>query len=518
MTSKDVFKAVMRTQPGAIESTVRNELSNMVSDPDFPVVSVRRGLYALKSVAFDHEVHLVSDSLRNLLTGISAAGISITPDGYQSPAFALLDCIFSARAQYSSVIALIDRVSKKLGYTDADEVGIREFVDLVEVQAHGVEDIPYWLANIFFENRSYSAKDLTKAVQVFIVAKRLLTLAETNSVLWNLDKKIDFDRISLLNSDDAAEFLSAFEIEMTRLRGWGPALHRYLLLLLNVSQVSKPDTRIIEFIARSLGRSAASIEARHAAFIFEDAVRILNEEGLPYSVIEADHACWLFISGRISVPLETTFRPNEEGELRPSAPKNASQIVSDSPNLKIGDHVTSKSGSPTRIGEIVGTDPSDALRFIVVWPEDNGGQTFGIELQSSLRYFGSQDGDHFVSSPSDDKFLEGGEINEFLTEMINAIDTDTARRHHAHSASQTANGALDNHSKLDLALAPHRGQTLSTQQIWEIVYSKWHGAFAKGSFLPNDHASGNKGSCWCARNRQNRPLFEKISRGFYRVL
>jgi|GEM_PF-995348 len=523
MTAKDVFDAVRRTQPGAVEATVRNELSIMVSNPDFPVVSVRSGLYAKQSSSFEHDVAMVAGSLRNLLNGVTAAGISVTPDGYRSPALALCDCIFSARARYSTVTALIARVCRKLGITDADEVGIGEFVNLVKEKAGDVEDLPTWLAETFFENRSYAAKDLTKAVQVFIVAKRLRTLADTNTVLWNLDTKSDFDKIATLSSDDAAEFLSALEIELTRLRGWGPALHRYLLLLLKVSQVAKPDTRIIEFIARSLGRPESSIEARYAAFVFEDAVRILNDEGLPYDVIEADHAVWLWVRGDLDVSLELNPEATAGGSTKPLPSPNASQIGAVSVRFNIGDKVTSKSGSPTGVGEVVGHDPVDPLRVIVKWPVEDGVPSFNVEQQSALTRFGDDEGGVQTLPSSDSPNTdpsEGASTDDFLDQFFqDLIDSAVSTQRVRTRTTSTSSGAhLDNHGRLEAALAPHRGKRLTTQQMWNIVDARWDGGFTKGSFLPNDHAQGNKGACWCAVNRQNRPLFQRIGRGVYLIL
>jgi len=523
MTAKNVFDAVRRFHPGVVEATVRNELSLMANNPDFPVISVRSGLYAKQSASFERDVAMVADSLRSLLNGVTAAGISVTPDGYRSPALALIDCIFSARARYSTVTALIARVCRKLGITDSDEVGIGDFVNLVKEQAREIEDLPTWLAETFFENKSYAAKDLTKAVQVFIVAKRLRTLADTNTVLWNLDTKSDFDKIATLSSDDAAEFLSALEIELTRLRGWGPALHRYLLLLLKVSQVAKPDTRVIEFIARSLGRPESSIEARYAASVFEDAVRILNEEGLPYDVIEADHAVWLWVRGDLDVSLEPNPESTAGGSAKPVPSPNASQIAAVSVRFNIGDTVTSKSGSPTGVGEVVGHDPVDAWRVIVKWKAEDGITSFNVEQQSTLKRFGDDEGGVHTAPSSDGPNTDPSEgastddlLDQFFQDLVDsAVATQRARR----GMTNTPSGAhLDNHGKLEAALSPHRGKKLSTQQMWSIVEAMWQGGFAKGSFLPNDHAQGNKGACWCAVNRQNRPLFQRVGHGVYMIL
>jgi hypothetical protein len=38
-----------------------------------------------------------------------------------------------------------------------------------------------------------------------------------------------------------------------------------------------------------------------------------------------------------------------------------------------------------------------------------------------------------------------------------------------------------------------------------------------GSILPNDHAEGNAAACWCAKNRRNQPIFERVGPRLYLV-
>jgi hypothetical protein len=77
---------------------------------------------------------------------------------------------------------------------------------------------------------------------------------------------------------------------------------------------------------------------------------------------------------------------------------------------------------------------------------------------------------------------------------------------------------LTNHEKLELAFEDRKGDIFDTDQMWKIVEAKWHHEFKKASFLPNDHASGNEGGCWCAVNRRNVPLFENLGSKRYRIL
>jgi len=73
---------------------------------------------------------------------------------------------------------------------------------------------------------------------------------------------------------------------------------------------------------------------------------------------------------------------------------------------------------------------------------------------------------------------------------------------------------LDNHQKISLSMAPHRGKTLKTGTIITITQERFPQTPA-GSILPNDHAEGNKHPCWCA-NTQNQ-IFDRISYGKYKV-
>jgi len=73
---------------------------------------------------------------------------------------------------------------------------------------------------------------------------------------------------------------------------------------------------------------------------------------------------------------------------------------------------------------------------------------------------------------------------------------------------------LDNHQKILLSMAPHRGKALKTGTIITITQERSPG-IPVGSILPNDHAEGNKHPCWCA-NTQNR-IFDRISHGKYKV-
>jgi hypothetical protein len=73
---------------------------------------------------------------------------------------------------------------------------------------------------------------------------------------------------------------------------------------------------------------------------------------------------------------------------------------------------------------------------------------------------------------------------------------------------------MTNHEMIAAAVKNHRGNTLSTRKIEEIVLEAFP-QFSKGSLLPNDHAEGNKSPCKCAGTASR--IFDRIEKHQYRV-
>jgi hypothetical protein len=80
--------------------------------------------------------------------------------------------------------------------------------------------------------------------------------------------------------------------------------------------------------------------------------------------------------------------------------------------------------------------------------------------------------------------------------------------------STTGPTGLTNHERFASAFRAYAGQELTTQRIKEIILGAYPD-LASGSILPNDHAKGNKGACWCA-GTVNR-IFDQVDRALYRV-
>jgi hypothetical protein len=74
---------------------------------------------------------------------------------------------------------------------------------------------------------------------------------------------------------------------------------------------------------------------------------------------------------------------------------------------------------------------------------------------------------------------------------------------------------MTNHDRFANVMNNYTGQTLTMQEIEHIMLQQ--SDIKRGSILPNDHAEGNVGSCHCAKNRSNTPLFDRVGRGLYFV-
>jgi len=74
---------------------------------------------------------------------------------------------------------------------------------------------------------------------------------------------------------------------------------------------------------------------------------------------------------------------------------------------------------------------------------------------------------------------------------------------------------MNNHDRFVSVFSKRTGQTLSTAEITKLMLAE--SDIQPGSVLPNDHAEGNVGACWCAKNHSNQPIFDRVGSGLYRV-
>ncbi len=73
---------------------------------------------------------------------------------------------------------------------------------------------------------------------------------------------------------------------------------------------------------------------------------------------------------------------------------------------------------------------------------------------------------------------------------------------------------MTNHDRFTSVFENRRERTFSTAEIEKLMQE--NSDIAYGSILPNDHGKGNTGQCLCVGT--NRQIFERLSRGKYRVL
>ena len=76
---------------------------------------------------------------------------------------------------------------------------------------------------------------------------------------------------------------------------------------------------------------------------------------------------------------------------------------------------------------------------------------------------------------------------------------------------QAVNNEKTNHERISARFKRLVGQVFTTSEITEMLRE----IVAPGSVLPNDHADGNKGACWCASTE--RRIFDRLGRRRYRV-
>jgi hypothetical protein len=75
---------------------------------------------------------------------------------------------------------------------------------------------------------------------------------------------------------------------------------------------------------------------------------------------------------------------------------------------------------------------------------------------------------------------------------------------------------MTNHDRYARVFARQSGQIFTTKEIRRMMRAEFPD-FNIGSNRPNDHGEGNACPCFCARNRTNRPIFNRLGIGVYEV-
>ena len=120
-------------------------------------------------------------------------------------------------------------------------------------------------------------------------------------------------------------------------------------------------------------------------------------------------------------------------------------------------------------------------------------------------------------------------ITNFIDEVLTALTKGLVNSASARCANPMKSGSTypevsqrdtlgpagqTNHECFKNAFRAYAGREFTTHQITELILEAYP-EFAQGSILPNDHAKGNKGACWCAGTVDR--IFDQVERGLYRV-
>jgi ADP-ribosylglycohydrolase len=224
------------------------------------------------------------DAAGRIVSAVRALGIGPTAGGpgqvvWQSGVYVVADCIFSAQTRYHSVVKpMLDRwATLRPAMSDRADLTFSEFLADVETYGEGK-----------FE--AYGSQVMTR--QVLAGRRKVEVCCE--AARFFVERGIETAADLRVREDLRALILEDFQ---RAVRGVGPALARYLLMLLGDEDEVKPDVHILRFWA-DIGLPPAAPGEMVAAF--RDAARTLGA-----TAARLDAAIWVFSSngGRANASL-----------------------------------------------------------------------------------------------------------------------------------------------------------------------------------------------------------------------
>ena len=169
----------------------------------------------------------------SLLARIRAGQIAVDPNyiEWKSGVYAVVDCVFSSQAKYNAVVLpmLRDRLPRRL--RDEPDLEFSRFIE--DVDGFGADR---W--------DRYGTEVLTRHV---LSGRRKVEVCHEMARIFverGLQTKCDLRALSA----DRLEALVLVELQR-KVRGIGPALARYLLMLLGDESQIKPDVMILRFFS-----------------------------------------------------------------------------------------------------------------------------------------------------------------------------------------------------------------------------------------------------------------------------
>lgn len=197
---------------------------------------------------------------------------------WQSGVYAVVDCVFSAQAKYESMVLpmLLERLPSRPGLVDEPELTFSAFI--ADIESFGDEP---WDA---YGNQVLNLQVLAgrRKVEVcheiarFFVQRGLETMGDLRA----------------LGEEELLELVLG-PLQQS-IRGMGPALARYLTMLLGVESQVKFDTmlqRFFEQLCGQVGWSGAPITMEQAEDVMREAASQLGT-----TPARLDHAIWRFMS------------------------------------------------------------------------------------------------------------------------------------------------------------------------------------------------------------------------------
>lgn len=206
-----------------------------------------------------------------------------TFEPYKSGVYAVVDCVFSSQTKYTTVTNAIERLNKRL--LDQPELTFSQF--LADVEQFGPE--------------RYKAKVLTKQVLAkrpkldvvcevaqFFIARGIETKAD-------LHARYPIDAVDRLGEEASQLEHLILDDLVTSVRGIGPVLASYLLVLMGYENYVKSDTQLTKLMNGLSLTPLSSDNPQNRQEILE-AIRIVAKQ-LGITAYRLDNALWKFESG-----------------------------------------------------------------------------------------------------------------------------------------------------------------------------------------------------------------------------
>jgi len=224
---------------------------------------------------------LLAARIRGLVAEAGGVENLITPRGYRHLGLAILDAVFSLRAQYDNVVVpLLLRYSNEV----SDQFWTRR--DDTTLPEHKASDVLRQFDRI--GDRGFEVMNRQKVNGAGGVAVHKLHVVRSLA-----EKLVDVGGDSIKEFHELLNVEPEVERQVRNVNGVGEACWRYLLNLTRIERV-KPDTRVVAWVERAIGRRLGS---EHVAVLVETAVLRVRPE-LDVTNRQIDHLIWRKESGR----------------------------------------------------------------------------------------------------------------------------------------------------------------------------------------------------------------------------